>query len=102
MMVKKQAALALSEVGGLLVKKYPYDIPKEGTFSFLPRLLGRTRVTFVIKWPGKPGMDKLVGNITIIANGFAALITAGNFVDLCSRGFYTGLPIKFIRKNWDW
>ena len=87
MMVKKQAALALSKVGGLLVKKYPYDIPKEGKFSFLPRLLGRTQVTFVIKRPTKPRIDKLVNNITIIANGFAAPITAGNFVDLYSRGF---------------
>ena len=102
MMVKKQAVLALSKVEELLVETYPCDIPKEGKFSFLPRLLGRTRVTFAIKRPSKPGMDKLVGNITIIADGFAAPITAGNFIDLCSRGFYTGLPIKFIRKNWDW
>ena len=102
MMVKKQAALALSEVGGILVKKFPYNIPKEGKFSFLPRLLGRTWVTFAIKWPSKLRMYKLVGNITIIADGFAASITAGNFIDLCSRGFYTGLPIKFIQKNWDW
>ena len=54
MMVKKQAVLALSEVEELLVKTYPCDIPKEGKFSFLPRLLGRTRVTFAIKRPSKP------------------------------------------------
>jgi len=103
--VKKQAVLALSEVGELLVEKYPYDIPKEGKFSYLPRLLGRTRVTFVIKRPNKPGGSvdnanaKLVGNITIVADGFAAPITAGNFVDLCSRGFYTGLPAKLMKKR---
>ena len=94
--MKKQAVLVLSEVEELLVETYPCDIPKEGKFSFLPRLLGRTRVTFVIKRPSKSGMDKLMGNITIIANGFAAPITTGNFDDLYSRGFYTGLPIKFI------
>ena len=103
--VKKKAALALSEVGELLVEKYPYDIPKEGKFSYLPRLLGRTRVTFVIKRPNKPGGSvdngngKFVGNITIVADGFAAPITAGNFVDLCSRGFYTGLPVKLMKKR---
>ena len=64
----------------------------------MPRLLGRTQITFAIKWSSKPGMYKLVGNITIIADRFAAPITTGNFIDLCSRGFYTGLPIKFIQK----
>ena len=120
---KTDAAVALSEVGELLVEKYPYDVPKEGKFSYLPRLLGRTRITFVIKRPNKQtkttatnqsgnnnnaladlidaNVDngKIVGNVTIIADGFAAPITAGNFVDLCSRGFYTGLPVKLMKKR---
>lgn len=120
---KTDAAVALSEVGELLVEKYPYDVPKEGKFSYLPRLLGRTRITFLIKRPNKQtkptatnqsgnnnnalaelidaNVDngKIVGNVTIIADGFAAPITAGNFVDLCSRGFYTGLPVKLIKKR---
>lgn len=42
---------------------------------------------------------KLLGNITIVADGFTAPITAGNFVDLSIRNFYTGLPVKIARKK---
>jgi peptidylprolyl isomerase len=37
---------------------------------------------------------ELVGNVSIVADGFTAPITAGNFVDLAQRGFYNNLPIK--------
>lgn len=36
-----------------------------------------------------------VGNITLIIDGFNAPISAGNFIDLCQRGFYNKLPLKF-------
>ena len=60
----------------------------------MPRLLGRAKVTFGIR-----RSKKFLGNITIIADGFAAPITAGNFVDLSIRNFYTGLPVKIARKK---
>ena len=41
----------------------------------------------------------VLGNFTIIADGFAAPITAGNFVDLSIRNFYTGLQVKLSRKK---
>eukprot|EP00978_Attheya_sp_CCMP212_P011590 scaffold28682_cov18-Attheya_sp.AAC.1 len=93
---QKAALLALGQVGELLVEKFPFDVPEEGKFAFLPRLMGRTRVTFGIKRPKVPG---LLGNITIVADGYAAPLTAGNFVDLALRGFYTGLAIKNMTKR---
>jgi peptidylprolyl isomerase len=91
---QKNALLTLSEIGELLVAKYPYDVPTEGLYSYLPRLLGRCKVTFTFR-----RNKRLLGNITLIADGYAAPITAGNFVDLCAREFYTGLPIKFTKKR---
>lgn len=92
--VKKKTLLALGNLGELLVDRFPYNIPRKGKYAYLPRLEGRTTVTFVMERKGKP-----LGNVTIIADGFAAPVTAGNFVDLASRGFYTGLPIKNIVKK---
>lgn len=91
---QKDALLALSEVGELLVAAFPYDVPAEGKFSNLPRLLGRARVTFTFR-----RRNQILGNVTIVADGFTAPISAGNFVDLCIRNFYTGLPVKFNRKR---
>jgi len=92
--MQKDALLALADIGELLVPSFPFDVPNEGKYSFLPRLLGRCRVTFSFK----RGTESL-GNVTIIADGFAAPITAGNFVDLSARQFYTGLPIKQVQKK---
>ena len=57
-----------------LVPAFPYDVPSEGQYSYLPRLLGRAKVTFAIK-----RKKKLLGNITIVADGFAAPITGKTF-----------------------
>ncbi len=101
LIVQKRALRALADVGEYLVDSFPYDVPTEGKFSFLPRLLGRAYITFTITRPPakKGGRDKLLGNVTVLADGFAAPITAGNFVDLSSRGFYTGLPVKAMKKR---
>lgn len=77
-----------------LVRSFPYDVPTEGQFSYLPRLIGRAKVTFEVR-----RRKTILGNFTIIADGFAAPITAGNFVDLSIRNFYTGLPVKLSRKK---
>lgn len=92
--LQKRALIVLADIGELLVGAFPYDVPTEGKFANLPRLRGRARVTFGFK-RGK----ELLGNVTIIADGFAAPITAGNFVDLSVRNFYTGLPIKTVKKR---
>lgn len=91
---QKVALLALSDIGELLVGPFPYDVPTEGKFAYLPRLLGRCRVTLTFKRD-----NDFLGNVTFIADGFAAPITAGNFVDLSVRQFYTGLPVKAVTKK---
>ena len=84
----------LGFLGELLVKEYPYKVPYKGKYSFLPRLLGRAKVTFRFKRAGN-----ILGDVQIVADGYTAPITAGNFVDLCLRNFYTGLPIKETTKK---
>ena len=91
---QRKSLFALAETGELLVVNFPYDVPTNGKFANLPRLQGRTRVTFTMKRG-----NAVLGNVTIVADGFAAPITAGNFVDLSARQFYTGLPIKAFRKK---
>jgi peptidylprolyl isomerase len=91
---QKGALLALGFIGELMVKEFPYSVPSKGKFSYLPRLLGRAKVTFRMK-----RRNSIIGNITIIADGYTAPITAGNFVDLALRNFYTGLPIKTMAKK---
>jgi cyclophilin family peptidyl-prolyl cis-trans isomerase len=104
---QKQALRTLADFGELLVYSYPYNVPSEGKFSYIPRLLGRTKVTFTIVRPKKKrsvgkwtssSKDVLLGNVTILADGYAAPITAGNFVDLSLRGFYNQLPVKTMKK----
>mmetsp|Transcript_8966 Transcript_8966/g.11011 ORF Transcript_8966/g.11011 Transcript_8966/m.11011 type:complete len:578 (+) Transcript_8966:109-1842(+) len=91
---QKRALMVLSRIGDMLVAQYPFTVPSEGKYSYLPRLLGRATVTFAFTRQSKP-----LGNVTIIADGYAAPITAGNFVDLSVRGFYTGLPVKAAKKR---
>ena len=91
---QKNALTTLGFLGELLVKEFPYRVPSVGKFSYLPRLLGRCQVTLRMK-----RQNQILGNITIVADGYTAPITAGNFIDLCIRGFYTGLPIKSIPKR---
>jgi len=91
---QKAALLTLSEIGELLVTKFPYEVPTVGKYSYLPRLMGRCKVILTFR-----RKKTSLGNVTIVADGFTAPLTAGNFVDLCARGFYTGLPIRFTKKR---
>ena len=131
--LQRMALLALAEVGELLVATFPYNVPAQGKFSYLPRLLGRARVTFSFRRNNNNNNNKIgtrrrtllggstttdpvdaslplnnnnnnnnkgfLGNITIVADGFLAPISAGNFVDLSMRNFYTGLPVKSFKKR---
>jgi hypothetical protein len=57
-------------------------------------------VDFIIKemaedGGGKPsGSDAVIGNCSVVVDGFNSPISAGNFVDLCQRGFYNRLPLR--------
>eukprot|EP00956_Cyclotella_meneghiniana_P005867 scaffold7697_cov76-Cyclotella_meneghiniana.AAC.2 len=108
---KKKALFTLAEVGELLVTNFPYAVPSGGKFGNLPRLLGRCTVTFSFERPSNTAASgfglfdtslenkRSLGNVTIVADGYAAPITAGNFVDLGMRNFYTGLSVKAMRKR---
>lgn len=108
---KKKALLTLAEVGELLVTNFPFAVPSGGKFGNLPRLLGRCTVTFSFERPSNTAASgfglfdtalenrRSLGNVTIVADGYAAPITAGNFVDLSMRNFYTGLSVKAMRKR---
>ena len=67
-------------------------------FANLPYLKGRATVEFELKRPG--GSFDVDGNlyktlkITSIVDGYTAPLTAGNFVDLVSKGFYDGMKVQ--------
>ncbi len=73
----------LGKIGTLeaaMVTGFPYEVAKE--YSNLPQLKGRA--TIVLK------TNK--GDITTVVDGYNAPVTAGNFVDLVQRGFYSNMP----------
>ncbi|MGB3766005.1 MAG: peptidylprolyl isomerase, partial [Phormidesmis sp.] len=80
---RKRLLNQVGEIEELMVDGYPFEVPAE--YDNLPQLKGRATVEFTT--------DK--GNITVVADGFSAPVTAGNFIDLVNKGFYDGLP--FIR-----
>lgn len=80
---RKQLLDQVGEVEELMVDGYPFEVPDE--YDNLPQLKGRATVEFTT--------DK--GTVTVVADGYSAPVTAGNFVDLVNKGFYDGLP--FIR-----
>ena len=77
---------ALDKIGSLeeffLPKQFPYLIPNE--FDNLPRLLGRAKVN----------IKTSKGEMQAIIDGFNAPLTAGAFIDLSSKNFYSNLPIN--------
>jgi peptidylprolyl isomerase len=62
-----------------LVEKFPYEVPK--AYESFPQLKGRATIA----------LETTKGNLTVVADGYSAPVTAGNFVDLVQRGFYNGL-----------
>ena len=80
---RKRLLDQVGEVEELMVDGYPFEVPSE--YDNLPQLKGRATVEFTT--------DK--GDITVVADGYSAPVTAGNFVDLVNKKFYDGLP--FIR-----
>jgi peptidylprolyl isomerase len=75
----------LKKVGQLeevMVTEFPYEVPAE--FANLPQLKGRATVEITTN----------KGMITMVADGYSAPVTAGNFIDLVEQGFYDGL--KFV------
>lgn len=81
-----QRKIMLDQVGTLeelMVEGFPFEVPAE--YDALPQLKGRATVEF----------KTTQGDITVVADGYSAPVTAGNFIDLVNKKFYDGLP--FIR-----
>lgn len=97
---QEESLLHLGHLGELMVAKFPFSPPKnddrrEDDYFNLPRLFGRAEVTFFVRElaASKDDAAARTGNITVIVDGFNAPISAGNFIDLCQRGFYNRLPL---------
>ena len=73
----------VGELEELMVDGFPFEVPAE--YDNLPQLKGRSTVKFTTT----------KGDITVVADGYSAPVTAGNFVDLVDKKFYDGMP--FIR-----
>ncbi len=80
---RKKLLGQVGELEELMVDGYPFEVPEE--YDSLPQLKGRATVQFTTTQ----------GDITVVADGYSAPVTAGNFVDLVNKKFYDGLP--FIR-----
>ncbi|KAK9793769.1 hypothetical protein WJX73_008988 [Symbiochloris irregularis] len=88
-------AEALRYVGdaeAALVKGFPYEVPAE--FANLPQLKGRATIKMDFKLKEKRENGVSGGTMVIVADGYNAPITAGNFVDLVSKGFYNNMEVQ--------
>ncbi|MEL6158958.1 MAG: peptidylprolyl isomerase [Cyanobacteria bacterium J06554_11] len=80
---RKRMLDTVGEIEELMVDGYPFEVPEE--YSDLPQLKGRATVQFTTT----------KGDVTVIADGYSAPVTAGNFIDLVHKKFYDDMP--FIR-----
>ncbi len=71
----------------MMVTSFPFTVPTE--YSHLPQLKGRATIDLTTS----------KGKITLVADGYSAPVTAGNFVDLVQRGFYDGLEITSAEES---
>lgn len=78
----------IGDLEALMVQKYPLEVP--ATYDNLPQLKGRATVV----------METSKGTVTIVADGYSAPVTAGNFVDLVKRGFYNGLEFTRAEQSY--
>ncbi|MBE9059739.1 peptidylprolyl isomerase [cf. Phormidesmis sp. LEGE 11477] len=80
---RKQLLDQVGELEELMVDGFPFEVPEE--YDNLPQLKGRSTIKFTTT----------KGDVTVVADGYSAPVTAGNFVDLVNKGFYDDMP--FIR-----
>eukprot|EP00804_Cyclotella_cryptica_P000888 CCRYP_001116-RA/>CCRYP_001116-RA protein AED:0.17 eAED:0.17 QI:0/0.66/0.5/1/1/0.75/4/189/364 len=76
-----------------------YVTPVPSDYNDLPQLQGRATVEMVLKKPnGEPfdieGTLSKEAKMTMVIDGYAAPVTAGNFVDLVQKGFYNNMDIQ--------
>lgn len=78
----------ISQLEELMVEGFPFEVPAE--YANLPQLQGRATVE----------IQTSKGDLTVVADGYSAPVTAGNFVDLVQRGFYDGLPFTKAQQSY--
>ncbi len=85
---KNQLLDTIGDLEASMVTKYPFEVPQE--YRTLPQLKGRATVE----------IETTKGKLKIVADGYSAPVTAGNFVDLVQRGFYNGLPFSRAEESY--
>jgi len=92
-----RSLLKVTELEEIIATAYQQP-PAPAEFAKLPYLKGRATIEWEVKRPG--GMFNVEGSLydklqmTTIVDGYTAPITAGNFVDIVSKGFYDGFTIQ--------
>lgn len=94
---QEDALLALGRIGELFDSGFPFQIDAGDMYDSIPRLLGRATVEVTVRREadGPRERAKVLGNVTMVVDGYSSPVTAGNFIDLALRGFYNELPIRF-------
>ncbi len=84
---RRQLLDRVGAIEEMMVTGFPFTVPAE--YSHLPQLKGRATINLITS----------KGKITLVADGYSAPVTAGNFVDLVQRGFYDGLEITSAEES---
>eukprot|EP00904_Undaria_pinnatifida_P002185 jgi/Undpi1/11968/HiC_scaffold_4.g01667.m1 len=86
-----------NRIGELFDAGFPFEINAGEMYDSIPRLLGRATVEVTVRREPEGPRDKarVLGNVTMVVDGYSSPVTAGNFIDLALRGFYNELPIRF-------
>jgi peptidylprolyl isomerase len=85
---KNQILDAIGTLEASMVAKFPFEVPQ--AYQSLPQLKGRATIE----------IETTQGTLTMVADGYSAPVTAGNFVDLVQRGFYNGLPFTRAEESY--
>lgn len=85
---KNQVLDTIGILEASMVDKFPFEVPQE--YANLPQLKGRATVE----------IETTKGSLALVADGYSAPVTAGNFIDLVQRGFYNGLPFTRAEESY--
>jgi cyclophilin family peptidyl-prolyl cis-trans isomerase len=84
---------ALDRVGDIeeaMVKGFPFEVPAK--YARLPQLKGRAAIEMKVTFFDNVELKE--AKFVMVADGYNAPVSAGNFVDLVNKGFYDGLTIQ--------
>jgi cyclophilin family peptidyl-prolyl cis-trans isomerase len=91
--IKQQELLSyVSIIEESMVKGFPFEVPS--AYANLPQLKGRATVEMKIQFATPRDDNATEGTMTIVADGYNAPLSAGDFIDLCRRGFYDSMEIQ--------